>query len=70
MALWKVVTQRTKIAITYVNLQTGKPFNCGDQHPDTDVDLILQWITTEADPGDVVLLDGRAVMNMMPAAAA
>ena len=72
MGLWKIETKKTpnKIAVTYVNLWTGAPFAVGDQHPDTDVDLIIEWIWTEWDPGDVIIVNGVPVAHLLPEATA
>ncbi len=66
MAIWKIDRHPTKITVVYRNLHSGTDFNCGDQHATTDVGLILEWVRSEADPGDLVLVDGRVVMNIMP----
>ena len=66
VALWKIEKKPTKITVIYLNLHTNVPFDCGAQHVDTDLTLILNWVRGEADPGDVVIVDGRVVMNIMP----
>jgi len=49
---WNVARLRRKIAVVYVNTATGQTHDCGDQHVDTSMRLLIDWITVEAAPGD------------------
>lgn len=69
MAVWHVGTGPVRITVTYTG-RAGLPFNCGDQHPDTDVGLILDWIAHESASGDVAYLDGRPVFQKLRPVAA
>ena len=62
MAAWRVTRTRSKIAVVYVNTATGQTHNCGDQHVDVSIGLLIDWIAAKADPGDWVTLDGEPVL--------
>jgi hypothetical protein len=70
MATWAVTRLRRKTAVTYTNSVTGQSMSCGDQHPDTSVPLILNWIVEQADAGDAILVDRRLVLVVQSAASA
>lgn len=70
MALWSIEKSSKKIAVIYVNLQTGERFNCGDNRPDTPIEMITDWCATQADPGDAILLNGKAIASKLPVASA
>lgn len=62
MAAWRVTRTRSKIAVIYVNAETRQTHDCGPQHPDVAIGLLLDWIIVNADPGDWVTLDGKPVL--------
>jgi hypothetical protein len=69
MAVWTITQQRQKTTVVFKN-RKGEVFNVGDQHVDVEPRLLLDWMAVEADPGDIMVLNGRAVMAKLPEARA
>jgi hypothetical protein len=70
MARWDISKSKTVVKVMYTNSITGARHNCGDQHPDTSIRLIMEWTADQAAPGDVVLVDGQFVAQKFPPAEA
>lgn len=63
MARWEITKSERRIGVMYVNLQTGKRFDCGDQRPDTPVSMITDWWAEHAAPGDIAVINGRVALQ-------
>jgi hypothetical protein len=62
MAVWSIEQSSKKTAVIYVNLQTGERFNCGDNRPETPVSMLSDWCAEQADPGDLIMLNGKPLL--------
>ncbi|MCI0573868.1 MAG: hypothetical protein L0Y66_24290 [Myxococcaceae bacterium] len=65
MAKWLIERREEGLLrLTYIYLQTGKTFHCGDLRADTPLDLIVEWIVTkgEPNPGDWIVTPDRHVL--------
>jgi hypothetical protein len=70
MARWDINKNRGSVKVVYTNSMTGQKHNCGDQHPDTSMRLIMEWAAEQADPGDFLMMNGRFVAQKFPEAQA
>jgi len=57
-ACWQVKATEQGISITYQNLVDNKSFDCGTAASDVPFHAILSFISTEGDPGDLVVYNG------------
>ena len=58
-ARWTITEKPEGKIVMYENLETGIAFNCGMSPPGTDLFLILEFILSEGDPGDLVFVNGQ-----------
>lgn len=63
MAIWSVTTEPDgRRAVRYLNVSTNKTFECAlDQPHRLPLDLVFDWVASEADPEDLLTLDGVLV---------
>lgn len=57
-ARWSITDTKDGKIVVYENLEAGIRFECGVCRRDTPVDMILEFILGEGDPGDLVFLNG------------
>jgi hypothetical protein len=57
-AKWVISNQKQGISVRYENHEHGIDFDCGVTARATPLELILEFILGEGDPGDLVFLDG------------
>lgn len=57
-ARWTITDVKDGRMVVYENLEHGKRFDCGIERGDTPLDMILEFIISEGDPGDLVFLNG------------
>lgn len=70
MARWDINKSRKVVRVMYTNSLTGQKHNCGDQHPDTSLRLVMEWAAVQADPGDLLVMNGKVVAQKFPQAEA
>jgi hypothetical protein len=61
MCRWDIIRRPSGIDLIFTNPATGDKFDCGVQRPDTPIQLLLDWVEVEADPGDAAFVDGELV---------
>lgn len=70
MARWDINKNRGAIKVKYTNSMTGKQHDCGDQHVDTSMRLVMEWAADQADSGDLLMVNGKFVAQKFPEAQA
>lgn len=59
-ARWDITDQKDgQKQVAYLNLCTGTKFECGLTPANSPMGLILEFILSEGDPGDMVFLNGQ-----------
>lgn len=58
-AKWNITDTRDGRLVVYENLVDHHRFDCGVERRDTPFDMILEFIISEGDPGDLVFLNGK-----------
>ena len=58
-ARWTITEKPEGKVVVYENLEAGIKFDCGVSPPTTPIGMILEFILTEGDPGDLVFLNGQ-----------
>lgn len=60
-ARWDIVDTEGGKSVMYENLVAGVQFNCGICPATTTVPMLLEFILTEGDAGDIVFLNGSVI---------
>lgn len=58
-ARWDIKDQDDNKLISYSNLETGVVFDCGAVRSDTPLNMLLEFILSEGDAGDLVFVNGN-----------
>lgn len=61
-ARWDVVDVEAGKSVIYENLESDIQFDCGIVRSDTPMSMILEFIVSEGDPGDMVFVNGSPMM--------
>lgn len=71
-ARWEVSKLREdgKWSVLYRNLKDDVVFDCGSQPAATPLALIMQFVLSQAEPGDIVTLHGQTVTRVQEPARA
>jgi hypothetical protein len=57
-ARWLIVEKQDGKSVKYENLEAGISFDCGVTPVAASIGMILEFIISEGDPGDLVFLNG------------
>ncbi len=68
MAIWRVVSQKAGLKITYESGDAAEIFECGVVRRDTPVSMIIEWICSQqaALAWDLLVLPGGQVNQLLP----
>ncbi len=71
-ARWEVsqLDEGGKWSVLYRNLKDDVVFDCGSQPAATPLALIMQFVLSQAEPGDIVTLHGQTVARVQEPARA
>lgn len=58
-ARWDITDQADGKKVVYMNLCTGCSFDCGVAPAASPMCLLLEFIVSEGDPGDMIFLNGQ-----------
>jgi hypothetical protein len=65
LARWTVKETNKGISVVYENLERGITFDCGICRKDTLPELLLEFIMSEGDPGDLVYWGNQPPFQVM-----
>lgn len=70
LARWTVKETSKGISVVYENLERGITFDCGICRKDTLPELLLEFIMSEGDPGDLVYWGNQPPFQVLAGGAA